>query len=408
MLRHVLKRAADGLVRAAVDGPCEVVAGAVGRDVAEGVGDLAGFRRTRADGHADAVVGGVIGGSQRDSRALDQIQRPARADVGAILLDLVGKLAAHDVGGRVRVGRKITCNEVRSRGHAAFGVDGDLRICAGRRAGRGHREHAGLNCQASGGVDLNDTLVAVTGVRIGERAEGLPGREVDDRVRDQVVIGVQREAQIAGAVSLAPLHGTRVGQTHQSRCCLVPGAKLRAIDEGLRASNRHCAVLADVVAARCRAKFLLDGDDGFLKRLDVGRDHVGADGCAGGVLRRDSPERAAPAAGELRGGLARVDDQLVVDRKDAVLVREAHAGGLDADGRVARVDRHGGDRLQRFCREGVGGRVEARGVVDGVRVLAHPFKVLAFDRNVFIRLLGSGAYATATGASGDRAARGRR
>jgi len=76
VLRHVLQRTADGLVGTAVYRAGEVVARAVVRDVAEGVRDFARFWRARADNHAYPVVGGIIGGCERNARALDEVERP--------------------------------------------------------------------------------------------------------------------------------------------------------------------------------------------------------------------------------------------------------------------------------------------------------------------------------------------
>jgi len=57
---------------------------------------------------------GVVDDGERDARALDQVERPARADIGAVLLDLVREFSAYDVGGRVRVAWQIARNEIRA------------------------------------------------------------------------------------------------------------------------------------------------------------------------------------------------------------------------------------------------------------------------------------------------------
>ena len=101
-------------------------------------------------------------------------------------------------------------------------------------------------------------------------------------------------------------------------------------------------------------EFVLNRDHRFLERLDVGRDHVGARRGSGTVLGGDCAEGSALAAGELRGGLSGVDDQLVVDGEDPVLVRESSSSGLDADGRIVGLHQHRRDGLQRLRREGIG------------------------------------------------------
>jgi hypothetical protein len=108
----------------------EVVRRGICGDDTEGVGDLSDDGRRCVHYDADAVIGRAVGRTERPSRTFNQVDGAAGSDIGAVVLDLVGQLAAHDVTGGVGVLRQIGRREVDTRRHAALAIDFDLRIRA--------------------------------------------------------------------------------------------------------------------------------------------------------------------------------------------------------------------------------------------------------------------------------------
>jgi hypothetical protein len=152
-------------MRAAIDRSSEVVTGAIGGRVAEGAGDI-----TR------------------------------------------GVAMRRDVASRAR----------RAGRYTPLCVHRDFRVRARHDAGVREPDHACINVDSADRIDWDNALAGRGGVRIGRRAERLPGREIHDGVHDQVVVRAERDAEITGVVGLAPLHGPRVRQAYQAVAAFVP------------------------------------------------------------------------------------------------------------------------------------------------------------------------------------------